>query len=109
MEISLPTSAVPAWEAYSAMGESKQRHFEYLRYLEQKYERYGRPGPRERALLADLLRVHDARVMAFRTAVQALKKADPQAYGALVGRLSADTAAVHGVGCEGTGRITGGH
>jgi hypothetical protein len=47
--------------------------------------------------------------MAFRTAVQALKKADPQAYGALVGRLSADTAAVHGVGCEGTGRITGGH
>jgi hypothetical protein len=100
---------MPAWEAYSAMGASKQRHFEYLRYLEQKYERYGQPGPQEKAWLSDLLQAHNARVMAFRTAVQALKKTDPQAYGELVARLSADTATVHGEGCEGIGRSAGGH
>jgi hypothetical protein len=41
--------------------------------------------------------------------VQALKKTDPQAYGELVARLSADTATVHGEGCEGIGRSAGGH
>ena len=84
----LPLAAIPAWEAYTAMTETKQRHYELLRLLEEKYERYGTPSVLEKAQLEQRLDEHDKRVNKFKTAVAALKIGDSAAYAALIARLA---------------------
>lgn len=84
----LPESARAAWRAYRAMQESKQQHFDYLQLLEDKYSKYGRPTEAEERHRRALLAVHDARVGAFRAALDALRQADPPAFALLVRRMS---------------------
>ena len=84
----LPPAAVPAWEAYCAMIVSKQRHFDFLRFLENEYERYGAPNADERAELAERLNQHDKNVSEFKAAVAVLKVRDAAAYAELIARLS---------------------
>lgn len=86
----LPAGALPAWQAYTAMIGSKERHFAYLQALEEKYSRYGAPSPAEQAERQQLLAEHDRCVSAFRTALQTLKIDDPVAYGRLVLQLAQD-------------------
>ena len=91
MENALPTNALPAWEAYTTMGVTKKRYFEYLQHLEQKYKKYGQPNSQEQTTLDNLLQQHDTQVTAFNIAVQKLRIADPSAYAALVRRLSLES------------------
>lgn len=88
MDGKLPPAALPAWQAYGAMQDSKQRHFDYLRYLEEKYGRHGRPDEAEEQRRGALLAEHDARVGEFRAALDALKQADPDAFARLVRELA---------------------
>jgi hypothetical protein len=88
----LPASALATWRAYEAMGESKRRHFEYLQYLENKYEKYGRPDSEESARLDRLLKQHDVRVKTFKSLLNQLRISDPAGYGAMVKKLSEQVA-----------------
>lgn len=88
MNNDLPPAAQPTWQAYCAMQDSKRRHFEYLQYLEDKYTRYGQPDEAEEQHRRALLAEHDARVGEFRTALAALKQADPDAFARLVRELA---------------------
>lgn len=87
MATSLPAVAIPAWSAYTAMSATKQRHLMYLRHLEEKYKKYGRPSAAETNTLSNLLHEHDAQVKVFKKAVQDLKTNDPQAYAALIDNM----------------------
>lgn len=91
MDNELPAAARPAWQTYRAMQDSKQRHFEYLRYLEDKYSRYGRPDEAEEQRRRALLAEHDARVGEFRAALAALKQTDPDAFARLVSELARES------------------
>lgn len=88
MDGELPATARPVWQAYRAMQDSKRRHFEYLRYLEDKYSRYGQPNDAEEQRRRALLAEHDARVGEFRTALATLKQGNPEAFARLVRELT---------------------
>lgn len=92
MTTSLPPSAAPAWSAYLAMAETKQHHLDYLKQLEEKYQRYGQPSAQETARLKALLQAHDAQVSAFKKALQALKATDPAASAALIAAMTEHSA-----------------
>jgi hypothetical protein len=89
MDKDLPLNAQAAWSAYVAMGVSKQRHFEFLQHLADKYRDLNRPTAQESSQLQNLLREHDAQVKIFTAAVQQLKAADPDAYGVLIQHMVA--------------------
>jgi hypothetical protein len=89
----LPAEAMAAWQAYHAMVASKQRHFDYLGRMEEKYSKLGQPNDQETARLRTLLSEHDERVNDFKARVNRLKVEHPKAYGALVMRLAADASA----------------
>ena len=84
----LPETAAPVWNAYEGMGSSKRQHFEYLHYLDNKYEKYGRPDESETAKLQDLLAQHDTQVKTFKSLLNQLRISDPLAYAAIVKKLS---------------------
>jgi truncated hemoglobin YjbI len=89
---SLPESAAPAWQAYNAMEATKQRHFAYLSALDARYSKYGAPDEAERAMLARLLKEHDAQVSAFKAAIGDLRVLDAAAHAELldyIGQINA--------------------
>ena len=86
----LPTAAQPTWAAYQAMAITKQRHLDYLQWLEDKYQKYGQPSSAEQDTLNQLLQQHDSQVTAFKTALSQLRISDPSAYGVLLKHLTAD-------------------
>jgi hypothetical protein len=88
----LPVNALPIWSAYHAMGESKRCYFEYMQYLEIKYEKYGQPNAEESAELERLLQQHDVQVKTFKSSLNQLRISDPAAYGAVVKKLSEQVA-----------------
>lgn len=88
MDNKLPVNARAAWSAYIAMGISKQRHFDFLQQLAEKYRDLHRPSVHESAQLKSLLQEHDTQVRVFREALQNLKFSDPDAYAALVKHLA---------------------
>ena len=88
----LPAAAQTVWIAYEQMAATKHRHFEYLRYLEEKYHPYGQASTAEQARLSELLSTHDAQVETFRGLLAQLRIEDSAAYAALLQRLVADSA-----------------
>ena len=88
---SLPQVAQAAWDAYLAMAQTKQQHFDYLQQLETKYQPYGQPSTAEQTHLQTLLQAHDAQVGVFRSALARLRIDDSKAYAELLKRLAADT------------------
>ncbi len=84
----LPAAALPAWEAYQAMEQSKQTHFATLRQLEQKYQNGGNRTLAETVHLEKLLQTHSERVAAFVEATRVLKESDRTAHQALVEQLA---------------------
>ncbi|MFK7994986.1 MAG: hypothetical protein AB8B87_12660 [Granulosicoccus sp.] len=76
--------ASDAWQAYNAMETTKRRHYELLEILDNKKKNYNLdPNPRDKALLANLLKDHDGQVKRFTAASSALKAADAEAHMAL--------------------------
>jgi hypothetical protein len=84
----LPPAAQSAWSAFTQMELTKQRHFDYLQLLAEKYKKYGQPSAEEAAKLHDLLQAHDAQVQRFKTALQNLRDSDSQAHAALIAHLA---------------------
>ena len=81
---SLPEAAHPAWDAYLAMEQSKQAHFNFLGELEAKYEQGGYRTGAETLRLENLLSDHDDRVQTFRRLIKRLQTSDLVAYQALL-------------------------
>jgi len=85
---SIPAAAAVAWRNYNAMDATKQRHFNYLRALERRYEKYGEPTDAEKRTLDRLLKEHDVQVSAFKAAMQDLRVHDRQAHGDLLSYIA---------------------
>jgi hypothetical protein len=83
----LPSSARPAWEAYTQMVASKAAHFDFLTTLDRKYQHGGRRSLAEIARLDTLLTAHTAAVRRFRESVAALTAEDRAARDALLSHI----------------------
>ena len=89
----LPLEALPAWQAYREMGESKRQHFELLSELNERREQSGTPPTLSESLrLEELLKQHDHKVKAFRLCIKELQENVPGAYKALIDHLAAENA-----------------
>ena len=86
----LPEEAQTAWDAYEAMGLSKQSYFGFLKELDQKYKEGGSPSIAENLHLEDLLKKHDEKVTAFNKAMQSIE--GKEAREKILKKLSADNA-----------------
>ena len=84
----LPPAAQAVWGVYLAMAETKNRHFDYLQTLENKYQKYDQANAVESAHRQQLLQAHDKQVKRFRGELAKLRIEDPKAYGALLQRLA---------------------
>lgn len=84
----LPPAANSVWLAYTAMRQTKQQHLDYLRLLEEKYEKYGQPNQLEENELNLRLQTHDRQVALFRATLDHLKQQDHEAYQAFIRYLT---------------------
>ncbi len=84
IDANLPKVAVPAWQAYQAMEQTKQRHLNYLKELNARHERGGSRSIAESVYLESLLKEHDQMVTAFRGAMRALLVTDLEAHNRLL-------------------------
>ena len=80
----LPTAAIPAWEAYKAMEQTKHRHLSYLRELAERYRDRGSRTLSEGVYLEKLLKQHDQQVAAFREEMAGLMRSDMTAHTRLI-------------------------
>ena len=72
------------WQAYNALETTKRRHFGYLQALESRQNKYNlETSESENQLLAQLLRDHDEQVTLFKSASEALRSANREAFDAL--------------------------
>jgi hypothetical protein len=93
MAADLPLEALPAWQVYCEMGETKQDHFELLREINERREQGGAsPTLAETVRLEALLKRHDLKVKAFRLCIKELLENAPEAHRALVDHLAAENA-----------------
>ena len=93
-------AAIAALTAYATMERSKSAHFEMLRALEEKYQKYGRPSADEEAELAGRLAGHDRAVRDFREAVAARRAADETAIAAVMAELHSEASRATGTPTE---------
>lgn len=84
MEQTLPKKALPVWDIYRAMEESKAKHFSYLEELETKYRHGGTRTVAENIYLEGLLKQHGRQVAKFREAIKQLQHDDADAHQALI-------------------------
>ena len=61
-----------AYQAFLDMTESKNKHFNHLANLEEKYKSGGVPSIQENLELEKLLSIHDSNVAAFKAALSAV-------------------------------------
>ena len=80
----LPESAAAAWQAYTAMETTKQRHITLLSGLENRYGSLAKAQHAETLLLDKLLHDHDVQVRRFTQEMAMLKSADAAAHAALL-------------------------
>ena len=88
MEQALPKKALPVWEIYCAMEESKRKHFGYLEALQIKYKQSGSRTLAERVYLEGLLKQHGRQVTKFREAIKQLRLEDEDAHQALIEHIT---------------------
>lgn len=69
----LTEEAKIAFQAFQDMGKSKQTYFTFLQEIDVKYKSGGAPSIAENLQLEKLLGVHDKNVVAFNTAMAAVK------------------------------------
>ncbi len=69
------------WQAYNAMFESKQRHYEFLDILENKKKKFNlSPTDADKQKLAEYLSQHDVQVKRFIELSQQLKSSAPESH-----------------------------
>ena len=88
MEQTLPKKALPVWEIYRAMEESKRKHFSCLEQLETKYKHGGSRTVAESIYLEGLLKQHGRQVTKFREAIKQLQLDDDDAHRALIEHIT---------------------
>ncbi len=86
-EPDLPAAALPAWQAYRAMLETKAAHFAALAAQEQAANAGLKPRLAQQALIARLLEEHTLAVRRFKTALVELGKIDSAARDAVIALL----------------------
>jgi hypothetical protein len=86
----LPHEADTAWQAYLAMGESKEIYFGFLQSLDLKHDKNESPSIAENLKLEQLLAEHDTKVKAFNTAMSAIE--DSSAHQLLIDKLTNSSA-----------------
>jgi len=70
-----------AWQAYNAMFDSKQQHYELLEILENKKKKFNiSPSEEDKQQLAAFLAEHDNQVKRFTQLAQELKAANPESH-----------------------------
>ena len=72
----LTEEAKIAYQAFQDMGKSKQSYFALLQEIDVKYKSGGAPSIAESLQLEKLLSIHDKNVVAFNTAMAAVKDVD---------------------------------
>ena len=74
----LPLEALPAWQIYCEMGQTKRDHFELLCEINERREQSGaEPSLAESVKLEELLKQHDHKVKAFRHVMQENSQPQP--------------------------------
>ena len=77
-------AAFSTLQAYNAGETTKRRHFMYFQAMETRCNKFNiEPSENENQMLVRLLRDHDEQVSAFKTASDALRNANPEAFEAL--------------------------
>jgi len=70
-----------AWQAYNAMFDTKQQHYEFLEILENKKKKFNiSPSEKDQKKLADYLSQHDSQVKRFTQLAQELKLSHPDSH-----------------------------
>lgn len=77
----LDDASTEAWQAYNAMFDTKQKHYEFLEILENKKKKFNiSPSENDKRQLADYLTEHDRQVKRFTQLAQELKAANPESH-----------------------------
>ncbi len=85
----LSESAQAVWQAYNAMEMTKQRHFDYMSYLERKHKQYNLVATeKETNFLARLLSDHNNQVNSFKNLNAALREQDEEAFNVYIQYLT---------------------
>ncbi len=83
----LPAVALPAWQAYRRMLDTKAAHFAALESQQQEAQQGQKPRLAQQALLTRLLEEHSAAVRGFKTALLELGQTDGAARDQLIALL----------------------
>lgn len=80
-KIVLDDASSDAWNAYNAMFETKQNHYEFLEILENKKKKFNiSPSEKDKQQLAQFLSKHDEQVKRFTRLSMELKSTSPDAH-----------------------------
>lgn len=80
-QIVLDDVSTPAWQAYNAMFETKQNHYEFLEVLENKKKKFNiSPSENDKQKLAEFLSQHDEQVKNFTRLSMELKASSPESH-----------------------------
>lgn len=88
----LPSTALPAWQAYRAMESTKRQHFSLLERIERSERQGLGRGFAEQVRLDRLLDEHDSAVTRFRALMRRLAEEDPAARDQLLAHITAHNA-----------------
>lgn len=84
VSIALDDACMDSWRAYTAMYESKQRHYEHLQILEDKKKNFNlSPSEADKQKQAELLEQHDVQVKQFIALSSKLKLEHPDSHSVL--------------------------
>ena len=79
--VALDEACQDAWQAYNAMFDSKQCHYEFLEILENKKKKFNlSPTEQDQEKLAQFLSEHDHQVKRFTQLAQELKASNPESH-----------------------------
>lgn len=77
----LDDASSEVWQAYNAMYDSKQQHYEFLEVLENKKKKFNiSPSESDKQKLAEYLSEHDRQVRRFTQLARELKSANPESH-----------------------------
>jgi len=77
----LDDACTDAWNAYNAMFETKQRHYEFLEILENKKKKFNiSPSEKDKQKQAEFLSQHDEQVKNFTRLSMELKASNPESH-----------------------------
>ena len=80
-QLVLDDASSDAWQAYNAMFETKQQHYEFLEILENKKKKFNiSPSESDKQKLAEYLAEHDKQVKRFTLLAQQLKATNPESH-----------------------------